>query len=117
MSKIDEMFEKVRKEGYTIKELRDSVRYLKIGDEVLIPIELLSEYSKNDYPNGMKAVVVNVSKNHVTFRLPFGFNRTLLNSDCQNLKILQKSNFAAYDEKMLEKDVLDALKDRREKDE
>ncbi|RGJ22199.1 hypothetical protein [Coprococcus comes] len=106
---IDSMLSRVKGNCLTLQDLELNTRKLNLGDEVIIPVELMDEYNEKEYPNGIKAVVVQRCKNHIVFRLQFGYNRSILKVDCDPIIITRPSNFSVYDENMSQRDVLDAL--------
>lgn len=113
---IDSLLSKVKGNCLTVQELEQRSQKLNLGDEVLIPIELMDEYNRQDYPDGIRGIVVQKCRNHIVFRIQFGYNRSILKVDCAPIVVTHPSNFSVYDENMSQRDVLDALEKSKQEE-
>lgn len=115
------------KGALTYGDIYRSTAHYRLGDVVLIPKSLLSEYSTIDcVPNMVRATVVQICTHHIVFRLNItGVKRSLMRYDCMQekdnpivgreyIRMVQPSGFQTYSRTQSLDDVLETLKSKSE---
>ena len=74
---IDSMLSRVKGNCLTLQDLELNTRKLNLGDEVIIPVELMDEYNEKEYPNGLRqslfsaAKIISFSASSLDITVPF----------------------------------------------